>query len=108
MEALVLLFFIFVIGKMITDWAKNKNSPRLPAPAIIVDMRKKTHHHLSNGHHHHSHSYHVTFEVESGDRMEMRVSRSEYGLMVVGDRGSLSFQGTRYLGFERTFEESEE
>ena len=46
-------------------------------------------------------TYHVTFEVESGDRMELKVSRSEYGMLVIGDSGRVSFQGTRYLGFER-------
>lgn len=25
----------------------------------------------------------------------------EFGMLVEGDRGKLSFQGTRYLGFER-------
>ena len=29
------------------------------------------------------------------------VSGQEYGLLVEGDVGMLSFQGTRYLGFER-------
>ena len=67
--------------------------------AKIVDKRMSTHHH-SNGHHHHTHSYHITFEVQSGDRMELRVPRSEFGLLVEGDEGVLSFQGTRYLGFE--------
>ena len=46
-------------------------------------------------------TYHVTFEVESVDRMELKVSRSEYGMLVIGDSGRVSFQGTRYLGFER-------
>ena len=87
---------------------KNENSPRLTVPAKIVDMRTQTHHHHSNGHHHHSHTYHVTFEVESGDRMELKVSRNEYGMLVVGDSGRVSFQGTRYLGFERGLEEPDE
>ena len=26
---------------------------------------------------------------------------TEYGLLAEGDRGKLTFQGTRYLGFER-------
>ena len=26
----------------------------------------------------------------------------EFGMLVEGDRGKLTFQGTRYLGFERT------
>ena len=47
-------------------------------------------------------SYYVTFQVESGDRMEFSVSGAEYGMLIEGDRGRLSFQGTRYLGFERT------
>ena len=39
--------------------------------------------------------------VESGDRVELTVSGSDYGMLVEGDIGKLSFQGTRYLGFER-------
>jgi hypothetical protein len=33
--------------------------------------------------------------------MELRVDGEEYGLLVEGDQGLLTFQGTRYLGFER-------
>ena len=45
--------------------------------------------------------YFVTFEFESGDRLELPVDGSDYGLLVEGDTGKLSFQGTRYLGFQR-------
>ena len=105
MEVFIVLFFIvffLIIGKNIAQWFKNENSPRLTVPAKIVDMRRKTHHHHSNGHHHPSHTYHVTFEVESGDRMELKVSRNEYEMLTIGEQGKLSFQGTRYLGFERS------
>ena len=95
-------FFIFTVVKNISEWHKNNNSPRLSVYAKIVDKRMTTHHHHSNGHHHHTHSYYVTFEVQSGDRMELKVPRTEYGLLVVGDEGTVSFQGTRYLGFERS------
>ena len=44
-----------------------------------------------------------TFEVESGDRMELRVPSNEYGYLIVGDQGDLSFQGTRCLSFNRKF-----
>lgn len=43
----------------------------------------------------------VTFQVESGDRMELNVSGTEYGMLIEGDYGELTFQGTRYLGFVR-------
>ena len=107
MEIFALLFFILffaVLAKNIAQWFKNENSPRITVPAKIVDMRRKTHHHRN----HHSHSYHVTFEVESGDRMELRVTRSEYGILAVGDSGRLSFQGTRYLSFAREMEANDE
>jgi len=93
--------------KGITEWNKNNHSPRLTVPATVVTKRTdvtRRRRSGTNGHHHHhtSTSYYVTFEVESGDRMELHMTGSEYGLLVEGDRGNLSFQGTRYLGFERT------
>jgi hypothetical protein len=54
---------------------------------------------------HHSSSstkYYVTFEFESGDRLELHVASNEYGYLVEGDMGKLTFQGTRYKNFERT------
>ena len=71
-------------------------------------MAKRTnvirHHHGGAGGHHHHHtstSYYVTFQFGGGDRMELLVSGSEYGMLMEGDQGDLSFQGTRYLSFVR-------
>ena len=100
---LVIGVFVFVIVKGVGQWSKNNNSPRLTVAARVVDKRN----HVSGGYNHGTHthssssSYFVTFEVESGDRMELRVPGAEFGLIVVGDEGALSFQGTRFLGFER-------
>ena len=110
------LVFVIVIGtfiviavKGISQWNKNNHSPRLTVPATIVTKRTNVSHH-----HHHSHgdtgmqhtststSYYVTFQVESGDRMELHVAGHEFGMLVEGDKGMLTFQGTRYLGFERS------
>ena len=89
------------------EWNKNNHSPRLTVPVIVVTKRtdvSRRRHSGANGHHHHhtSTTYYATFEVESGDRMELQLEGFEYGLLVEGDKGKLSFQGTRYLGFERT------
>ena len=105
--------FVIVIGtfivtavKGIGQWNKNNNSPRLTVPALVVAKRTNVSRHRhggANGHHHYhtSTTYYVTFQVESGDRMELHVDGSEYGMLVEGDQGNLTFQGTRYLGFER-------
>lgn len=99
--------FTAVLVKMFRDWNKNNHSPRLTVPATVAAKRTNISRHRhggTNGHHHHhtSTTYYVTFQVESGDRMELHLSGQEYGLLVEGDRGNLSFQGTRFLGFERT------
>ena len=100
----VIGMFIFIAAKGISQWNKNNNSPRLTVPATVVAKRTNvSHHHHHNNMHHTTHSttYYVTFQVQSGDRMELHVTGQEYGLLVEGDQGSLTFQGTRYLGFER-------
>jgi hypothetical protein len=98
--------FVVILVKGISEWNKNNHSPRLTVPATIVAKRTNVSRHRhggANGHHHHhtSTTYYVTFQVESGDRMELHVTGNEYGMLVEGDQGNLSFQGTRYLGFER-------
>ena len=104
MQIFVIIWFIlffWIIGKGIAQFIENENSPVLTGPATIVDMRRKTHHHHSNGHHHHTHSYHITFEKDDGQCLELKVKRYEYNELAIGDRGVLTHQGTRYKGFER-------
>lgn len=106
--AFVLIFGMIVVSviRMIGEWNQNNQSPKLTVEAKLVAKRASvSHHHHSGGngagHMTTSTTYYVTFEVESGDRMEFHVSGREYGLLAEGDQGRLSFQGTRYLGFER-------
>lgn len=105
----VMILFSFVQG--IHTWNKNNHSPRLTVSAVVVTKRENVTHHqhansgdMSGAHGFHtttSTTYYVTFQVESGDRMEFCVSGTEYGMLVEGDTGRLTFQGTRYLAFER-------
>lgn len=43
----------------------------------------------------------VTFETECGTILELAVGRSVYAVLAVGDRGVLTWQGTRCLNFEK-------
>lgn len=111
---LVILGFVFVFGTIIMrsiqgaqQWKRNNASPVLTVEATVVTKRADVHHYHhnagTNDMHHSSSSttYYVTFEVSSGDRMEFQTKDTEYGLLVEHDTGKLTFQGTRYLGFER-------
>ncbi|MDE7297748.1 MAG: DUF2500 domain-containing protein [Lachnospiraceae bacterium] len=105
--AVFLLVLFVIISNMIRgvgQWNRNNQSPVLNVLATVVAKREEVsyhHHHDNMAMGHSSTSYYVTFEVESGDRMEFRVSGSEYGMLIEQDFGSLKFQGTRFLGFER-------
>lgn len=101
----ILTFFVVfgiilvTIIQNITEWNKNNHEPRLTVNAAVVTKRNQYH---RNGQNHVGHTqYYVTFQVESGDRMEFMISGNDYGMLVEGDHGKLLFQGTRYLGFER-------
>ena len=100
---LVLGIIIAVIVKNILTWHKNNNSPRLTVDAEVVTKRMSvSHHRHDNGINNYHTWYYVTFQVESGDRMELSVSGQEYGLLAEGDQGRLTFQGTRFISFERS------
>lgn len=109
--AVVLVGFVIQIVRGVGTWNRNNQSPHLTVSARVVSKRTQVTQHThpnagdaTGAHGFHtttSTSYYVTFQVESGDWMEFRVSGSEYGTCIEGDTGKLSFRGTRYLGFER-------
>ena len=88
-----MILFTFISG--IRTWNKNNNSPRLTVEARVTAKRQNTTHHnepvggdTSGTHGYHtttSTSYYITFEVESGDRMEFSVYGEEYGMLAEGD-----------------------
>ena len=107
----VLGMILFTIVGNLRTWSKNNASPRLTVPAAVVAKRMNvSRHHTANagdmtGAHGYTATsattYYVTFQVESGDRMELQMNGQDYGMLVEGDRGRLTFQGTRYLDFQR-------
>ena len=99
---LILGIFAIILVKGILQWNKNNHSPRLTVEARVVTKRQNVSHHHSGDHMSTTSSrYYVTFQVESGDRMELQMTGPEYGMLAEGDRGRLTFQGTRYVSFER-------
>ena len=96
------IIFIIVFGLIffgivssIKQGIKNNNSPLLTVPAEVASKRIHVQGDNSRT------TYYVTFEVQSGDRMEFIVEGKEYGMLVEKDLGLLAFQGTRYISFER-------
>ena len=99
--SILFMVLLFLAGIIVIVYLLRRTTNRngdfkiLTVDALVVS--KRLHYYGGRGHT----TYYVTFQVESGDRMELCLSGEEYGMLVEGDRGSLTFQGTRYLGFER-------
>lgn len=94
---------LFTIIKGIKEWNYNNKQPIIPVEARIVSKRSSTSHHTHGENHMTttSTSYYVTFEYSNGSRQEFHVSGTEFGLLAEGDKGILSFQGTRFIDFKR-------
>ena len=98
---IVVLLFLGLIVRIISVKAaadaKIKASPILDEPAHMVTKRC-----LVTGQNNMIVNYYATFEFQNGVRTEFSVKAEEYGLLAEGDRGTLRFQGPRYLSFKRT------
>ncbi len=114
MTALIVIFGLLlagVIGRGLWVWIRNNRSPVQTVEARIAAKRMKvTGHGLTaagntaamRGLNSSTYTrYFTTFEMGNGERLELSMKDAEYGKLAENDRGLLSFQGTRYLGFER-------
>jgi hypothetical protein len=82
------------------EWSRNNASPVESVPAKVVTKRTDTSGRMRGGRV--WTEYYVTFELDDGERREFWVDGNDFGLLVEGDRGTLTHQGTRYKGFERS------
>jgi hypothetical protein len=101
----LIIFTLFIVARVIGLLTQNRNNtggtdqPVLTVEATVAGKRI-----LADGSGITVASYtkyFITFEVRSGDRIELFVPQAEYGLSVEGDAGELTFQGRRFVKFER-------
>lgn len=100
----VLLGIVLIsAGRGIVRSMINSKQPVLTVSSTIVAKRTEVSHRhdIDTSVNRSDTKYYVTFEVESGDRLEFMVSGQEYGQCAEGDEGKLTFQGQRYHGFDR-------
>lgn len=96
---IVICGFVFSIGKSVQQYAANKEKPVETVPARVITKRPHTWGGAGESSAHTS--YYVTFELENGERIEMPVNGSFYGMHAEGDIGMLTHQGTQLMSFER-------
>ncbi len=87
---------VIAVLRVARRWSIERRPPLAKAEARVVDRRTR----LTGGHSE-TQTYFVTFEFPTGQRLELEVSGRDSGVLVVGDQGTLAWQGPRYLGFAR-------
>jgi len=111
---LFILVFVASIGltavmvvKYISLWHRNNRAPRLTVEAEVVAKEETHRRHISKDDPMTMFGrsggaaicYYVTFRTNRGDRIEFLITGREYDGLAEGERGMLTYQGTRYLGF---------
>ena len=106
-----IILFATIIGFsiifIVVHWIKDKRSPRIVVYSTISNKRtqKDNVYRQRNAapgmHTHKIITYYVTFDSETGEQIELRVSKLKYSKLRKGYKGKLTFQGTKYIGFER-------
>ncbi|MDL2248230.1 DUF2500 domain-containing protein [Tyzzerella sp. OttesenSCG-928-J15] len=89
----VAAFIIIVIVKSMGRTASDSVSPVITANVKVVSRRTSVRNDFTH--------YFITFEFERGDRLEFGIDGRTFGMIAEGDNGSLTFQGSRFLGFQR-------
>jgi len=93
LDLIALGVICFVLVRFILQAIENSKLPEVQVSAHVLAKRIAV-----NGA---TTVYYATFEMESGERRELSVSGSEFSMLVEGDSGLLTYQGTWYKGFVR-------
>ena len=102
--ALVVGIIAVSAGRGLLQWSRNNKAPLKSIPARIVSKRTEVRQQQSQEDSLSSRTsttYYLTYEAEDGVRREFKVEGQEYGMSAEGDQGILTYQGTRYHGFQR-------
>lgn len=94
----VVVAVALLVGKAAQQRRIDVTAPRLRNEALVVDKRTEL---SGGGERANTQLYFVTFEFPDGNRTELSVSGPESGMLTPGDRGTLEWQGRRFVGFAR-------
>ncbi|MNW37425.1 hypothetical protein D3C74_144670 [compost metagenome] len=99
----VLGVLIYITIKSLYIWMSNNAAEIVQKSCKVVDKRTEI---WGGGDDSSTNTnYYITFEFEDdSSRIELYVKYNHYGLISVGDRGMLTYQGTRFKDFHRRIE----
>ncbi len=104
--------FLIVFGVIIyrtINFAIQKTKDKENIGAKVINKRENIRRRSTNSRSsmHTSITYYATFELEDNRRVEYTIPSNKIGLIVEGDTGTLTYQGTLFVGFTRVNEYKE-
>ncbi|WP_227793575.1 DUF2500 domain-containing protein [Paenibacillus guangzhouensis] len=105
-KTIVIIGFVVVIIAFIVKavgaagkWSSNNATDPVTRPCKVVAKRSKVW--GGSGDFSANTDYFITFEFEDRTRLELKIRNEQYGVIVEGDDGEVTYQGTRFKHFER-------
>lgn len=100
---IVFILLLFFISKGMQESTENNLKPVIPVSVLIVSKR------VAISHNHNSPSrvnatiprYFIGVQYTNGEMQEFVVSGIDYEVIETGAKGVLSFQGSKFIDFER-------
>lgn len=106
-----IIMFASVIGIsvliVVSQWIRNHRSPRIVTQATVLDKRVQVQHirrKKASGIGYATDKmpiYYVLFEIEGGEKLEFLVNKVEYSKVKNNQSGRLTFQGSKFIRFEK-------
>ena len=101
LAVVIILIAIAMLSRNVIEWHRNNQQPVISVQARVIGKRPEVSGSSLDSGGSTSTCYYCTFELTTGQRLEYIVPGKQYGLITEGDAGILTFQGTRYHGFQR-------
>lgn len=96
---LVVGVFLYVIIFGLKSWFSNNAAELMHQSATVIDKRTEVW--GGSGDSSANTNYFITFQFDDQSRKELPIPVQHFGMIVVGDFGELSYQGTRFKEFKR-------
>lgn len=96
----------YQILRSVAEWNDNNRQPVTEVAASLAAKREEAEKELAPSDDNHfpqplAPQHFATFTLENGETLEFLIQRSEFDQLNTGESGTLSYQGTRYLGFRK-------
>lgn len=110
---MLFLFFLVVSLGFLTAlfdnckiWTYGGGKPIITVNSKVINKRVRTFHDTQSygdmiPSYNYITSYYVTFEMESEEKLEFSITDVEFENIAIGDTGKLSYQGSKFLAFEK-------